>query len=178
MSGARMSGARMRLSLIVAMARNRVIGLDGGLPWRLSADLRRFKSLTMGHHLIMGRKTYDSLGRPLPGRTSIVLTRQANFVAADGVLLARDLDQAIALASAGGDDEAFVIGGAEIYRLALPRCDRLHVTRVAADVAGDTWFADWDESQWRLEASEPHFADEKNQYDFTFETYSRVRVVA
>ena len=91
----------MELSIIVALSDNHVIGTGNRLPWRLSADLKRVKSLTMGHHLIMGRKTYDSLGRPLPGRTSIVLTRQANFVAADGVLLARDLDQAIALASAG-----------------------------------------------------------------------------
>lgn len=164
----------MRLSLIVAIARNRVIGRDGGLPWRLSADLRRFKSLTMGHHLIMGRKTYDSLGRPLPGRTSIVLTRQTQFVAAEGVLLASNLDAALAMARERGDAEAFVIGGAEIYRLALPRCDRAYVTRVAAEVEGDTRLEGWDESQWRLEAAEPHSADDKNEYDFTFETYSRV----
>ncbi|HND52937.1 MAG TPA: dihydrofolate reductase, partial [Pirellulaceae bacterium] len=111
---------------------------------------------------------------PLPGRTSIVLTRQTQFVAAEGVLLASNLDAALALARERGDDEAFVIGGAEIYRLALPRCDRAYVTRVAAEVDGDTWLEGWDESQWHLEAAEPHSADDKNEYDFTFETYSRV----
>ena len=114
----------MRISLIVAMSENRVIGRGGGLPWRLSADLKRFKHLTMGHHLIMGRKTFESIGRVLPGRTSIVVTRQTDYRAA-GVVVARSLSEALHIAATAGDDEAFVIGGGEIYRQILPSADQL-----------------------------------------------------
>src|SRR5262252_9100268 len=116
-----------RLSLIVAMAGNRVIGRDGQLPWRLPADQRRFKALTMGHHIIMGRKTWESIGRPLPGRTSVVVTRNAQY-AAPGALLAASLPEALALAQ--HDPEPFVIGGAEIFREALPFSNRVYLTEV------------------------------------------------
>jgi dihydrofolate reductase len=161
----------MRLSLIVAMTRNGVIGRGGGLPWRLSTDLKRFKSLTMGHHLIMGRKTYESLGRPLPGRTAVVITRQSNYIPQFGGLVASGFDEA--LQSCEGDAEPFAIGGGEVFREALPRANRLYVTWVEADVSGDTNFPPWNPDGWRLVDSERHSADAKNEYDTTFCTYDR-----
>jgi dihydrofolate reductase len=165
----------MRLSIIVAMSRSGVIGRGGALPWRLSADLKRFKTLTMGHHTIMGRKTYDSLGRPLPGRTSVIVSRQEQYrppLNATGVLVVPSLDEALALAA--GDDEPFVIGGGEIFALALPRADRLYVTWIEAAIDGDTYFPTWDASRWRLVAAEPHAADARNEYDTTFCIYDRI----
>jgi dihydrofolate reductase len=161
----------MRLSLIVAMTPSGIIGRDGQLPWRQSADLKRFKALTMGHHLIMGRKTYDSLGRPLPGRTLIVISRQDNLQVAPEVVVADSLDQA--LDRAAGDDEPFVIGGAEVFKLALPRADRLYVTWIEAEVWGDTRFPDWQPGDWRLLNSEAHASDAKNEYYTTFCVYDR-----
>ncbi len=163
----------MRLSLIVAQSPQRVIGNAGGLPWRLSSDLKRFKSLTMGHHLIMGRKTYDSIGRPLPGRTSIVISRNAAPAeAAAGVLYTTSLQQAIELAA--GDDEAFVIGGGEIYRQALSQVDRLYLTQVDAEVEGDTLFPEIDFSQWQQSHQEFCPATEKDQYPHQFLIYDRI----
>jgi len=155
------------------MTSRRVIGRRGGLPWRLSADLKRFKTLTMGHSIVMGRKTYDSIGQPLPGRTSIVLSRQPQpDWAAVGIRTAPSLDDALAQASA--DDEVFIVGGAEIYALALPRADRLYVTWVDADVEGDTFFPQVDWGQWRLVSEEPHAADAKNEHPFRFAIYDRI----
>lgn len=166
----------MTVSLIVAASENGVIGRDGGLPWRLSADLQRFKRLTTGHPLVMGRKTWESLGRALPGRTSIVVTRNANYdPGAPGVLVAGGLAPALDLAAAcPGGDECFVIGGAELYRAALPAADRLHLTRVAAAVAGDTSLPKIEWTAWRLAASEAHPADEKNEFPYRFEVYERI----
>lgn len=161
----------MIVSIIVAVARNGVIGHNGQLPWRLSADLQRFKALTMGHHLIMGRKTFESLGKVLPGRTSIVLTRQADFAPPAGVLVAHTWSEALALAA--GDDEVFVIGGAEIYHLAWPHCQRLYLTRVSADIEGDTYFPISLTAQWRLRERQAHPVDNKNQFDSIFESYQR-----
>jgi len=161
-----------RLSLIVAMTRTGVIGRGGTLPWELTSDLRRFKSLTMGHHLIMGRKTFDSLGRVLPGRTSIIISRQAEFQTPPEVLVVHDLDEAIRLASS--DDEAFVIGGGEIFRLAQPHANRMYVTWVEATIEGDTQFLEWNPAEWLLVSSERHSADEKNEYDTTFCIYDRI----
>lgn len=155
------------------MTENRLIGRGGQLPWRLSADLKRFKSLTMGHHLVMGRKTFESIGRPLPGRTSIVLTRQSKpGPFAPEIAIAASLDDA--LAKARGDEEVFVVGGAEIYALALPRTERLYVTWVDADVEGDTFFPELDLSQWRLASEEAHPADAKNDYPTRFAVYDRI----
>jgi dihydrofolate reductase len=161
----------MRLALIVAMTRRGLIGRGGGLPWKLSADLKRFKALTMGHHLIMGRKTFGSLGRALPGRTSIIVTRQSGYESSPGTLVAANLDEAIGLAA--GDQEPIIIGGGEIFKLALPCVDRLYVTWVEAEVAGDTWFPTWNESDWRMTHCEAHPADAKNEYDTTFCVYDR-----
>jgi dihydrofolate reductase len=162
----------MRLSLIVAMTRSGVIGRTGGLPWMLSADLKRFKSLTMGHHLIMGRKTFESLGRVLPGRTSIVVTRQSAYQAPSGVLLLNSFEKAVP--QARSDNEVFVIGGSEIFSVALPQIDRMYVTWVEAEVAGDTYFPAVDWAQWREIARERHSADAKNEYDTTFCIYDRI----
>lgn len=172
------------------MTARRVIGRGGKLPWRLSADLKRFKSLTMGHHLIMGRRTFESIGRALPGRTSIVLSRNPtpdlvaaavesslDSLSAGGiepakVLLADSLDEGLELAKS--DDEVFVIGGGEIYRMALPRVERLHITWVDAEVAGDIFFPDLDLNDWRLISQEEHAADGRNEYPHRFAVYERV----
>ena len=160
----------MKPSLIVAMSRNRVIGRDGQLPWRLSADLQRFKRITMGHAIVMGRRTYESIGRPLPGRRSIVVTRQTGY-APPGVETARDPETALRMAS--GDTEAFFIGGAEIYRHALRLVQRMYVTRVHADLPGDTYFPDVDWGQWRLREQTRMPADEKNEFAHSFLIYER-----
>jgi len=158
------------LSLIVAISDNQIIGREGQLPWHLSADLQRFKQLTMGHHIVMGRKTYDSIGRQLPGRTSIVLTRQSDW-AVEGVVTATDFESA--LTQAGDDEEVFVIGGSQIYQLALPLVDRLYVTRVHATVQGDTYFPDITTDQWQLKQTDSFAADEKNDHDYSFLVYQR-----
>ena len=160
------------ISIVVAMTENNVIGLDGGMPWHMSNDLRRFKKITMGHHILMGRRTYESIGRPLPGRTSVVISRTAEY-GDPQVKVARSLDEAFEIASA--DDETFVTGGAEIFRLAIPHADRLYLTRIHCSLEGDTFFPTiaWDD--WRLKESESYTADERNQYDFSFETYERIR---
>jgi dihydrofolate reductase len=161
----------MRLSFILAIAENGVIGRDGHLPWRLSADLKRFKERTMGHCLIMGRRTFDSLGKPLPGRTSIVLTRHPQPALPAGVLAARSADEALAIAA--GDTEPFVIGGAEIYSLFLPLAQRLYLTRVLADVAGDTRFALPPLDEWRLVSRAEYPADAKNEFPHRDEVWER-----
>jgi dihydrofolate reductase len=161
----------MTISLIVAMSRNRVIGRDNRLPWRLPADLRRFQHLTMGHCLIMGRKTYESIGRPLPGRTIIVLTRQANY-APPGVLVAHTLEEALALARG---EEVFIAGGAHVYQQAVALADRLYLTLIEEDIAGDASFPPLDESEWQLVSDQPHDADATNPYPYRFLVYERKR---
>lgn len=160
------------VSLIVAMSTNRIIGRDGDLPWRLPADLRHFKKTTMGHHLIIGRATWDEVGKPLPGRTMVVVTRNRDF-SAEGVLVAHSVDEALALVR--DDDEPFIGGGAEIYRQALEAGipDRLYITRVHAEVEGDTVFPDFDPDDWLLADRVDRPADEKNRYACSFEIYDR-----
>jgi dihydrofolate reductase len=158
------------LSLIVAMSENRVIGRNGRLPWHLSSDLRRFKQLTLGHHLVMGRRTFEAIGRLLPGRISVVITRQAGYQAA-GALAAGNLDAALGLTA--GDGEVFVVGGAEIYRLALPAADRIFLTLVHAQLEGDAFFPAWDEAAWHLVESTRHPRDDRNEYAYSFLTYLR-----
>ncbi|HLG42419.1 MAG TPA: dihydrofolate reductase [Planctomycetota bacterium] len=152
------------LSLIVAMARNRVIGAGGKLPWHLPADLKRFKQITMGRPVIMGRKTFESIGKPLPGRTNIVVTRRRGWTA-KGCLAAHSLEEAIA---AAGEGEVFVIGGGELYAAALRHADRLYVTEVDADVPGDTRFPELDMSRWRLVEETTREPDESNPYRCRF----------
>jgi len=142
----------MRISIIVAMSRNRVIGNAGQIPWRLSNDLKRFKRLTMGSPILMGRKTHESIGRPLPGRLNIVLTRQR--IDLPGVRVEHDLDEALTRLRDAGEHETFIIGGGEIYQLALPLTDRIYLTRIHRDIAGDALFPTIDESQWEEIESE------------------------
>ncbi len=163
----------MRLSIIAALTTNGVIGRDNGIPFRQSTDLKRLKSLTMGHHFIMGRKTYESVGRPLPGRITVVITRRDDY-APEGVIVVKTLEEAIRIAAAAGDDEPFIAGGAEIFELAIHRADRMYLTRVHADVEGDTVFPDFDDvSEWHLTDAEHFEADEKNEYPYSFLTYDR-----
>lgn len=161
----------MILALVVALDEDGVIGRDGGLPWHLPDDLRRFKARTMGHVLLMGRRTYASIGRPLPGRRSIVLTRDPTFRAPAGVAVAPGLDEALRIA--GDVPYVFVIGGAEVYRTALARADELLVTRVHTRVPGDVRFPSVDWAEWTLVEEEDHPADDRHAFAFTFRRYTR-----
>ncbi|MCX7176247.1 MAG: dihydrofolate reductase [Proteobacteria bacterium] len=154
-----------RITLIAAVAKNRVIGAGNALPWRLPEDLKRFKALTLGHPIVMGRKTWESLGRPLPGRTNIVISRAVAFTA-PGANLVGSLDQALAAAAATGAEEVFVIGGADIYRQALPLAQRLQLTEIDQDFAGDVHFPAVDPALWRETARESHPAGANFAYAF------------
>jgi dihydrofolate reductase len=156
-------------SLIVAMDRHRVIGNEGRLPWHLPPDLQRFKTLTMGHHIIMGRRTWESIGRLLPGRVSIIITRNPQF-SAPGALLARSLREALALASL--DNEPFVIGGEQIFRAALPLARRIYLTEVLGEFSGDVWFPELPAQEWQRVHTEHHGATEV-QPAWDFSIYER-----
>ena len=158
------------ISLIVAAAENGVIGRQGELPWRLSDDLRRFKSVTMGKPIVMGRKTWESIGRALPGRQNIVITRQRDFTA-DGCDVVSSVEEAMTVA--GGAEEIMIIGGSEIYALFLPHAGRLYLTRVHADIEGDARLPDLELDAWHLVSEEPHAADDRNEFDVTFRVYER-----
>ena len=162
----------MRIALIAAMAGGGVIGRDGELPWKLPADLRRFRQLTTGHHVIMGRKTHESIGRALPERTNLVLSRRADYEAA-GCTILTSLDAALEYARGAGEAEAFVIGGAAVYRMALPKADRLYLTEIDAEIPGDVHFPTFDRSQWRSVTSSQHEADAHHEYGFTMEMLER-----
>jgi dihydrofolate reductase len=162
----------VKASLIVAMSSNRVIGKDGDLPWHMPADLRHFKRTTMGHHLIIGRTTWIEVGQPLPGRTMVVVTRSRDF-RAEGVQVAHSVEEALQIAR--DDDEPFVGGGSQIYRIALAHelVNRMYITHIHAEVEGDTHFPEVDFGLWNLVSQEHHQADEKNEFDFTFEVWER-----
>lgn len=165
-----MSGPEVRL--IAAMDRHRVIGKNGDLPWRLPDDLRRFKTLTRGHAVIMGRKTYESIGRPLPDRVNVVLTRRPDW-RAEGVEVASGVEDA--LERLGEEEEVFVIGGEGVYAGFLGRADRLHLTRVDTAVeGGDVHFPDWSPERFRLMSREEHAADGRHLFAFAFEDYARI----
>lgn len=161
----------MLISAIVAISRNNVIGRDGHLPWHLSADLKRFKAITTGHSIILGRKNYDDIGRPLPNRTNYVLTRNANFEA-PGCTVCNSLAQAVESAQSAGESECFIIGGAAVYREAMPLVKKMYVTRVESDVDGDVFFPEWGEG-WRKVSEESFPADEKNDFPTVFEVWER-----
>jgi dihydrofolate reductase len=163
----------MKLSIIAALGRNRAIGYQNQLPWRLPADLQRFKQLTMGHHMLMGRKTFESIGRPLPGRTSIIITRQPEYTA-EGCLIAHSLEEAIAIAKARGEQEAFVIGGADIYAQAIPLADRMYLTMVEAEPEADAFFPVFDEKDWERIEEINFAADEKHSYAMKFVTLQKL----
>jgi len=159
------------ISLIVAVADNGVIGQDNALPWRLPGDLKRFKALTMGKPIIMGRKTFDSIGKPLPGRTNIVITRQSNLQIV-GCTVVGSLDEAFGSVQA---DEYMIIGGAEIYRQALPQAQRVYLTQVHATISGDAFFPLLEPTQWHETSRDDVPADDQNQFAHSFITLERVR---
>jgi dihydrofolate reductase len=161
------------LELVVAASENDVIGRANQLPWRLSADLRHFRNLTMGHHILMGRRTYESIGKALPGRTNWVLSRSNDFAPAD-CRVVRSLQEG--QSGVAGEGPLMVIGGAEIYRLCLPQALRIHLTLVHAEITdGDTFFSAWREPEWIESSRELHEADEKNAYAYSFLTLERRR---
>lgn len=173
----------MMISLIAAMDKNRLIGKGGNeLPWRLPADLKRFKSITLGKPIIMGRKTFESIGKPLPDRTNIVITRNEKYEA-PGCVIARSPEEALRAArllgearpkgTAGDAPEIMIIGGAEIFTHFLPRARRMYLTLVEEEFSGNIYFPRWSPEEWRETSREPHEADEKNSYRYTFITMER-----
>ena len=164
----------MIISLLVAMDEKRGTGKDGKLPWRLSSDLKRFRELTMGHHIIVGRKTFESIGKPLPGRRTIVVTRNPEL-RPEGCQVAASVEAAIAAARMNGETEAFVIGGADIYKQALDLADRIYLTQVHAEVDANTFFPEFNTDQWTECAVDRYPADDKNQHAFTFRILERNR---
>lgn len=152
------------ISLVVAMAKHRVIGKDKQMPWHLPADLAHFKKITLGKPVIMGRKTFESIGKPLPGRRNIVITRQETKI--DGCEVFHSLEQA--LSAVAHEKEIMVIGGGSLYRQALPLAHRLYLTFIDLDVAGDTFFPEWNESEWQEMSTEKHFPDKKNPHAYRF----------
>lgn len=161
------------LVLIAAMASNRVIGVDGRLPWHLPADMRRFRSLTSGHPVIMGRRTFESIGRPLPNRTNMVLSRDPGCLA-DGCWVYDSLPDAVAAAAvAPGGDQVWIIGGGDLYRATIDVADRLELTVLDAEIDGDTYFPEIDPKRWELVANKRHEADADHAHGFEFRTYRR-----
>ena len=167
-----MSDSNPRISLVVAVARNGVIGRAGDLPWRLPADLRRFRQITTGHTIVMGRRTWESIGRPLPDRVNIVLSTRRGFQAG-GCQVEAALPAAIMAAREAGETEVFVIGGAAVYREALPSATRIHLTRVHADVDGDVFFPPIEGSEWTEVYREEHGVDARHAHPFAFTVLER-----
>lgn len=165
----------MLLSMIAAVAENGVIGSDGGMPWHLPADLKFFRKTTMGKPIIMGRKTLESIGKPLDGRLNIVLTRQPN-VQIEGCTVVSTLDHALASARAGGADEAIIIGGGQLYSRAMPLAQRLFLTRIHETFEGDTYFPEIDLAAWIEVKRENHVADAKNSHDYSFCVLERIEI--
>lgn len=164
----------MIVSAIVAAAKNNVIGDANDIPWRLSSDLKYFKKTTLNHHIIMGRNTFASMGRPLPKRTNIVLTRNPHFVAT-GIIVAHAIEEALSIAYDNGEEEVFIIGGGEIYKQSMPYWDRIYLTRVDLEPKGDVVFPSIDTNEWKLLSSEAQIRTEKDECDFSFEVYERAQ---
>lgn len=162
----------MIVSIIVAMDRNRGIGVENRLPWHLPDDMKRFRELTMGHHLVVGRKTWESIGRPLPGRRMIILTRDPAFKV-NGCVTAGSLIEAAAIARSQDETELFIGGGADIYRQSIQIADHIYLTLVDAELDADAWFPELEPASWVEADSKHHPADEKHQFSFTFKTLVR-----
>jgi len=163
----------MIVSSIVAVAKNRVIGHNNDIPWYLPADLKYFKKQTLNRHIIMGRNCYNSIGKPLPKRTNIILTRNPYFIVSN-CLVTHSIPEALQLAHENGEEEVFIIGGAQIYQHSMPLWDRLYYTEVDIEPKGDILFPELDWSEWNLESEESHKADEKNEHDYIFKIFNRV----
>lgn len=158
------------ISLIAAMSENRVIGRDGKLPWHMPADLQYFKNLTSGHVVIMGRKTFESFGHPLPERTNVVVTRRRDYKP-EGVQIVHDLDAALELGKT--DAEVFILGGQDIFQQMMPKVDRIYLTVIHTMIDGDTFFPEFDQSNWNLAHEDVHDADEHNRFGYSFRRYER-----
>jgi dihydrofolate reductase len=162
----------MIISCIVATAADGVIGKDNNIPWYLPADLKYFKQVTTGHHVIMGRNCYVSIGRPLPNRTNIIISRDPFFISSN-CLIARSIKQALEMAFNNGEEEAFIIGGGMIYDQTQDLWDRLYLTEVDLKVEGDVFFPKINFNEWRLSSEQKHLKDEKNEYNYTFKVFDR-----
>lgn len=163
----------MIVSCIVATAKNNVIGKDNDIPWYLPADLKYFKKTTLEHHIIMGRNCYRSIGKPLPKRTNVILTRDPYFISSS-CLVAHSVEEALTMAFENGEKEAFIIGGGQIYEQSIKFWDKLYLTEVDLEVDGDVFFPDIDMGEWELVWEEFHEKDEKNEYNYTFKVYQRL----
>jgi dihydrofolate reductase len=161
---------KSNLAIIVAMAANRTIGMNNTLPWRIPEDLKHFKTLTLGHHMIMGRKTFDSIGKPLPGRTTVVVTRNKELKI-EGCIVAHSLQKAIA--ACAGDEEIFIVGGAELYVQALPLTGTLYITEIQMIVPGDAYFPEFDRREWIEAARDKRSQQEPQMLEYHFVTYRR-----
>jgi dihydrofolate reductase len=163
----------LKISIIVARAKNNVIGKDNQLVWHLPGDLKHFKKTTTGHHIILGRKTFESMGKPLPNRTSIVITRNKAYSVPEGHYVVHNFTDALDLARSKGLEQVFVLGGAEIFKISLPWVDEMIVTEVDASPDGDTFFPFLDYSQWEKSSEERFPQNEKNEYSYSIVTYQR-----
>jgi len=171
MSAEQNDNAPPRVSIIAAMAKNRVIGIENRLPWRLPGDMQRFRALTMGHHILAGRKTYESIGKPLPGRSMVVITRSGGF-AAPGCIVVNSVAEAVA--ACRGDAEIFIIGGEQLYRQTLDVADRIYLTEVQAEFTGDARFPELDSTLWRETERKSFPADDSNPCPYDFVVYDKV----
>jgi dihydrofolate reductase len=163
----------MIISAIVACAKKGVIGKDNEIPWYLPADFAYFKRTTLNHHIIMGRNCFESIGRPLPKRTNIVITRNPFYISS-GCLMVNSIAEAIRIAEKNGESEAFIIGGGEIYKQSVDLWDKLYLTKVDLDTEGDVFFPELDLSKWHLISEEKHLKDEKNEFDYIFKIFERI----
>ncbi len=165
----------MKISIIAAVADNNIIGKKNALPWYLPADLKHFKKITMGHAIIMGQKTHDSIGKALPGRTNIILSFDENYKS-EGCIVVASIEEALRIASARGEEEVFIIGGASIYKQFIGIADRLYITRIHHKFEGDVYFPEIDPKKWRVESLEEHKKDEKNPFVYDFKVYEKQEV--
>jgi len=168
-----------KLSIIVSIANNNVIGKNNALLWKQSDDLKRFKEITTGHHIIMGQKTYESIGKLLPNRTTIIISNDPEFKAPYGAYVARSIEHSLDVVEyystmyTRKEQEIFIVGGGSIYKQFLPYATKLYLTRINVDIEGDTYFPNISEDEWSIISKETHEKDEKNEYDYTFEVYER-----
>lgn len=164
---------QLSVSAILAMDKNQLIGKGGSLPWHLPADLQHFKKMTLNHPIIMGRKTYLSIGKPLPGRTNIIVTHDITFEAA-GCIVTHSPEEALSTANAKNEGEVFIIGGAEIYKVFMPYIQRFYITQIDHEFIGDTYFNNWKKNEWQEIEKTHYFPDEKNPYAYSFSIYERM----
>jgi dihydrofolate reductase len=163
----------MTISAIVATAKNGIIGKDNEIPWYLPADFAYFKRVTLNHHIIMGRNCYESIGRPLPKRTNIIVTRNPFYIAS-GCIMVHSITEGLQIAQQNEETEAFIIGGGEIYKQTMHLLDKIYLTEVDLDTEGDVFFPELNPAEWRLISEEKHLKDEKNDWNFTFKIFERI----